>query len=608
MGKNRDRDKYYKIADNYRVLPDGKTFRFEEKGNGNAEPIYMSNFALIPCEIICKRKDFESEPYYEYKYKPLYKGEFGSPFTLDRETILKSNLAKFGINGSRIFVGNKNFNEFQNLTLALLDDESLQTKKVLNFAGMIRLENGNLYFANQGYSIDKNGKNTDYIVELPANYKKYGFVDIDNADLGKWIIELESICPQDVIIPLLSYTVGSFVNFMHYEHDNEDNSMIYLLGESQSGKSTLAKIFQSMMSIYHHAEPASISFANCTINAMKTLLPYIRFGVIVVDDIRLNDTPKEKEKSKDIVKELTETIGNRAVKQILDERSNLADPRISHASVIVTGENDLELSPAANARTTVIEIKKDFNIKDNSDLIQKHLEKVNGIGQDFILFFIQNYERINKHYDEKMDYFNNLISKGKNARVDNNMTHYMFDYWVWLIYLLGRNYIDESEYQEREKTMITVFSEVAEKQNERVADVSITKLALARIKTSLESGRRYYKLLINGKTRPPQTTKYQRQTSTSTCIGYLDNENQCLNVIKDEVFKAIEDYGAFPASQKTLWTMLRDEGYLNPGESRGKGKELRPDKKIQVDGKWLRLISIKLSSFEDFNISGGEKL
>ena len=204
-----------------------------------------------------------------------------------------------------------------------------------------------------------------------------------------------------------------------------------------------------------------------------------------------------------------------------------------------------------------------------------------------------------------MDYYASLIPVGGHERITYNITHFMFDFHVWDLYLLDRQVITKAEYNEREKRMESIFIDLAAEQNERVKQVSVTAMALSRIKACLNSGRRYCQILdLQGYPRNPEWKN--KQSSTSTSIGYLDKNKGYMYLNAEETYKAIEEYGPFPTSATTLWKMMRDEGLITPGESNGKDNERRPKRKVKIGNGYQRLIALKLSALdEDFEPDEG---
>ena len=610
--KNKEADKYFRIVDEtYFIEPSGAAFRYLPVRNSNAfTQDYISNFAFIPEKRIYEYSSPERTSNVYYKFRPLFNGRFGAEVDLDKEKIRKKNPDIYTHRGERVYPGTSHLAAFQDMSIALMEDESISEEIRFTFMGLTEIEGKGLVFLNQGHSIDKNGPLTDYTVQLPDCYSNYRFIENEkNYQIQDCISTttevLETIWPSKVSIPLLSYVVGSFVNHMHAKHGNENNSILFIVAKTGSGKSTLVKFALSLFSIYTHAASATISLADTSVNAMKTILCSAYHAPVLVDDLRLNETAKDKDKFAERMNALTETVGNRTYKQILNGDSTLALPRISHASPIITGEQEPELSPAANARITTVEFEKNEDTLRRSFPYQKHLDKINLTGQDLQLFFIQNFDQIDRTYDERMDYYASLIPVGGHERITYNITHFMFDFHVWDLYLLDRQVITKAEYNEREKRMESIFIDLAAEQNERVKQVSVTAMALSRIKACLNSGRRYCQILdLQGYPRNPEWKN--KQSSTSTSIGYLDKNKGYMYLNAEETYKAIEEYGPFPTSATTLWKMMRDEGLITPGESNGKDNERRPKRKVKIGNGYQRLIALKLSALdEDFEPDEG---
>ena len=608
---------YIVIEDDYQIEDSGASYRIIPTGDGSGfNRVPIANFSYNFEKRILEYPSPETDPCIYYKARPKYKGRLGASVDLDKDKLRKKYPDVYTHRGERVYPGKAQF--FPDMTFAQMGDENIPEEIRFGFMGMYEDKDKGLVFLNKGYSIDKNGPTDEFNVQLPECFRNYEFVaNSENYDLSECIritVEiLENTWQAEVSTPTLAYTIGSVVNIMHSKHGNEDNSILNLLARSGSGKSTLAKFMLSLFSIYPHAAPATISFADTTANAMKTILCAAHYCLVLIDDVRLDETSKDREKKIDKQNALSETIGNRTYKQILNGDSTLAPGRISHASVLITSEQELPMSPAANARMTTVEFSKDELALRKSFPYQKHLDKINLTGQDFILFFIQNYDRIDKVYDKQMEYYANLIPVGGHERVTYNISHLMFNNFVWDCYLIDRGIISKSEFTERQKTAETLFVNLAASQNERVKDVSITALALQRIQSSISSGRRYWKACKNGITTCAESSikSDTRLSSTSTCIGYVDREKGMAYLIPEETFKAIEDYEPFPTSANTLWKMMAEEGMLQLGEPR-KDKDGKTNRrrfpKVTINGETRRFLALKLRSFDDdfLQNEGGE--
>ena len=611
----KEKEEFYKVIENlYYVEKSGACFKNIPNGNGGSfRRDYIANFTWIPQTRILEYVSPECDPHVYYKCRPLYKGRLGSVVNLDKEKLRKKNPDVYTTRGERVYPGPKKVAETVDMTIAQWDDEAIPEETQFTFMGMTGIEGKGPVFLNRGLSIDENGPTDKYSVLLPECYRDYKFIPNENnyllAECIKTTIEiLEKTWDPKVSIPTLAYSAGAVLNYIHSKHGNEDNSILNLLAKSGSGKSTLVKFNLSLYGIFPHAAPATISFADTSINALKTILCSAQYCLVLIDDVRMNETPKDKEKNTDKVNALSETAGNRSYKQILNGDSSLAPVRISHACPILTSEQELSLSPAANARMTTVEFDKDESALRRSFPYQKQLDKINITGQDWILFVIQHVEAIDKIYDSKMEYFSNLIPVGGHERITNNITHLMFNYYIWNEYLKYRKIINQAEFEEREKVAETLFVNLAAAQNERVKEESVSNKALSLIQSSLNSGRRYCQEINNKGGAIKISGDYKKLTSTSTCIGYIDRAKGLLYLDQHETFKAIEEYGEFPVSDTTLWKTLREEGKLHLGEPREKGKERRLCPKVTINGQTKRLLAVKLSAFDDIFESeeGGE--
>ena len=292
--KKEKADKYFRVVDDtYYIEESGATFRYLANRNGSAfTQDYISNFALVPKTRIYEYSDPEQPTKIYYKFRPLFKGRFGTVVDLDKEKIRKKNPDIYTDRGERVFPGNSRLAAFQDMTIALMDDESITDEIRFTFMGMTEIEGKGLVFLNQGHSIDKNGPLTEYTVQLPDCYSNYRFVENEKGykvqDCIRTTIEvLETIWPSKVSIPLLSYVVGSFVNHMHAKHGNENNSILFIVAKTGSGKSTLVKFALSLFSIYTHAASATISLADTSVNAMKTILCSVDIWIISLQRMAL---------------------------------------------------------------------------------------------------------------------------------------------------------------------------------------------------------------------------------------------------------------------------------------------------------------------------------
>ena len=247
----------------------------------------------------------------------------------------------------------ENKNVVRNVMMDIAD-KYVETKTIYIHTGWQQNYN-TLCYMYHGGSV---GGGDDTKAELPDKLQRYQLphtINDDNTDRHDALHTLLAVADRRVIIPLLALVFLTPLNYFLRQSDCEPAFVMYLVGRTQSRKSTLAALILSFFGRFKSTTlPASFKD---TINSLEAKAHILQDVILVVDDYHpagdRNDMMRK-------MQAISRMYGDRCGKDRLSP--GLTTLRISNTprgNVIVTGEDIPDISQSGLARAIVIEMTPD---------------------------------------------------------------------------------------------------------------------------------------------------------------------------------------------------------------------------------------------------------
>ena len=180
--------------------------------------------------------------------------------------------------------------------------------------------------------------------------KKYNTISLSNA-----VLQLFRVADESVMIPLLAVSFLSPLNEFLKQSGHEPSFILYLLGRTQSRKSTVAALALSFFGNFT-ASTLPASFRD-TVNALERKGFILKDTLTVIDDFHPCSSFKERRSMEQKMQALSRMYGNRSGRDRMTSEVELRGSMPPKGNVIVTGEDVAAIGQSGTARNFYIELQ-----------------------------------------------------------------------------------------------------------------------------------------------------------------------------------------------------------------------------------------------------------
>ena len=477
--------------------------------------------------------------------------------------------------------------------------ENTKTEILYSHTGWIKTEDGQRVFLNGENSIDKDGLTNQYAVKLEDGLKNFKFFPVeDNTEqcFDTVFSKFVTLIPDNVSIPLLSYSFLSPLNGLLREIGNEPCFSFYIVGKTGSYKSSIAKLIQCFFGAFDYTTPAPLNFEGSE-NSIEKVLALADGIPLLVDDRKPSTSQAKKIKYEKIESRIAANIGDRAGRTRLNPDGTLKATYIPKSNAIVTAEEaHVNNSMSDIARSVNAEVTNGTIDFDNLVYLQDRSAHFNKVMQLYIQWVINNYGTIQKSAGKLLRNYREVFHNAGHARVATAFSQMMFSYKIALCFAQSLNQMTEEDVSERMKKAKSVFLDMCDSQSRAVESNTPTGVFVELLKELIETHR----------VRIINLRKAENPTAGISTIGYRDDEFFYLipDSTYNEVVKFYSEGGnTFPATSQSLWKAFVDEQKAVP-EIRN-GKVIRCTKRKKIKGLqqnryvWLRSQVLESEVAED---------
>ena len=322
--------------------------------NDNAKPI--SNFLPIPVEDIIVDDGHDQQRYISVialKSKDFVVTE------LQKTTIKMSKLDSmdwvgdaWGID-AHIYAKKSSNKERLRDIMMMIGADTAYKKTIYKYTGLCQ-HDGTWCYLMPGHVIGTEGVD----VQLDSHLQHYHFpaTDVNTDDRNNALRTIINVADRRVIIPVLALVFLSPLNAFLRQIDHEPSFVMYLVGKTQSRKSTLAALMLSFFG----------NFTNCSLpanfkdtpNAVEAKAHYINDALMVVDDYH-PATSADRRMMNQTMQAISRMYGDRCARDRLTPTIDLRPGNVPHGNVIVTGEDIADICQSGIARNFIIDIRPD---------------------------------------------------------------------------------------------------------------------------------------------------------------------------------------------------------------------------------------------------------
>ncbi|MBO6302245.1 MAG: DUF927 domain-containing protein [Ruminiclostridium sp.] len=180
--------------------------------------------------------------------------------------------------------------------------------------------------------------------------KKYNTISLSNA-----VLQLFRVADESIMIPLLAVSFLSPLNEFLKQSGHEPSFILYLLGRTQSRKSTVAALALSFFGNFT-ASTLPASFRD-TVNALERKGFILKDTLTVIDDFHPCSSFKERRSMEQKMQALSRMYGNRSGRDRMASDVELRGSMPPKGNVIVTGEDVAAIGQSGTARNFYIELQ-----------------------------------------------------------------------------------------------------------------------------------------------------------------------------------------------------------------------------------------------------------
>ena len=180
--------------------------------------------------------------------------------------------------------------------------------------------------------------------------KKYNTISLSNA-----VLQLFRVADENIMIPLFAVAFLSPLNEFLKQSGHEPSFILYLLGRTQSRKSTVAALALSFFGNFT-ASSLPASFRD-TVNALERKGFILKDTLTVIDDFHPCSSFKERRSMEQKMQALSRMYGNRSGRDRMTSDVELRGSMPPKGNVIVTGEDVAAIGQSGTARNFYIELQ-----------------------------------------------------------------------------------------------------------------------------------------------------------------------------------------------------------------------------------------------------------
>lgn len=463
--------------------------------------------------------------------------------------------------------------------------QNCREETIYTYTGWRQINN-KWIFLHAGGAIGADNVSVD-LSEGGAVLARYALPDrCDNAkEVANVAFSMLNLAEPEIVYPLFAAVFLAPLCEVLQPHSLQADFMLFVIGRTQSGKSSLAALFLSFFGNFDKNNfPANY---RQTANSLERTSFLLKDVMMVVDDFFPGQSHQEREKMKEIAQRLARAYGDGAVRQRMQGRK-LQESWAPRGLAISTGEERPEIGESGQARFVFIDVNRDaVNYDALLSLQQEHKSKLAEFMMLYLEWVAANWNRI---YVIFMDIYQRaqkaFINDQYSGRINESVAKLCGGMEVVLTFAKEQGYITQDDYDRHGELAYQAFTKVFNNNISSLVSEKPSQKFLAALSEIMQQSPERF--CINTATEAPQNP-----------LGCYDADY--LYLFPTTCFKAIQAHCsatgvAFPIGDKMLWKHLRAEGIIE-------GNDTRSRNTVQVrlacfGGKNVDVLKIKINWFD----------
>ena len=449
---------------------------------------------------------------------------------------------------------------------------------------------GERVFLNGDNSVTAEGMTNKYNVAFSGQLENYRFTAERHEERYNTLLKLlPSTAPVALIYAGLGLTFLTPLNALLREIGIEPRFILYFTGKTGTRKTTMATLFLNFFGTFDNGTAPPAGFRD-TANAVEKKFALTDSTLVLLDDRIPSTTPKVRAQMESMEQSVARQIGDRSGRARMNADGSLKPTYRPNCNLIITAEESFSnVGESAIARSISVELKPgDINLEALTEIQQKaiHLNECMG---DYIQYVLKEWDRLQEELKPMFIELRAKAQNGGHGRLVECVAHLQIGISSMCEWLISVGVIDQNAADNIKARSWSVFVELAEQQNKRIADEKPVKLFIDALKEMIDRG----------------TVRFMGVDDNSgftseKVIGFKDSE--FYYCYPDSVYSEVRKFYAaqdksFPLGKSALFQQLATDTLIETGN--GQTTKLK-----RIQGKrsrflWLRAAALDAEEVTD---------
>lgn len=451
---------------------------------------------------------------------------------------------------------------------------------------------GERVFLNGGNSVTAEGMTDKYNVVFggqQTGLSNYGFTEERNTERYNTLLKLlPGTTTPEVLFPSYGLVFLTPLNAVLRELGIEPRFILYFTGKTGSGKSSWAALMLNFFGRFAYTEK-TLHFRD-TVNAIEKVFALTDSTLVLLDDRIPSTTAKVRVQMESIEQAVARQIGDRSGRARMNADGSLKAVYRPKCNVIITAEDSFSnVGESAIARSISVSLKPGIIDIDALIGVYKNASHLNECMGDYIQYILKNWDNLQEKLKPMFYEFREKAQNNGHGRLVDCVAHLQIGISIFCEWLLSVGVIDQNAADNIKSRSWSVYMELAEQQNKRIADEKPVKLFLDALKEMLDRG----------------TVRFMGVDDNSgftseKVIGFKDDE--FYYCYPDSIYSEVRKFYAaqdksFPLGKSALFQQLETDALIEAGN--GQTTKLK-----RIQGKrsrflWLRAAALDAEEVTD---------
>lgn len=352
-----------------------------------------------------------------------------------------------------------------------------------------REENGNCFYLHAGGAIGNDNAEVcidNRLERYNLSGEKHNFISVCDA-----VTDIMNISKPEVMYPLIATVFLCPLNEFFRRAGYEPLYLLFLVGRTQTRKSTLAALMLSFFGEFS-ASTLPCSFKD-TANAIEKKGYILKDTLNVVDDYHPAMTSKERQTMDTIMQSLSRGYGDRKGRDRMNPDISLRESSAPRGNVIITGEDIPDIGQSGIARNFIVELTPD-------DVpLSEYLSRSQQYAQDgyykqfmreYISWLIPQTEQLPQKLKSRFLHYRDKAIEENSAgfgRTGGAIAWMMTGFEYFLAFLQSSHMLNEEQMKIMIENAWKVFTKLASAQLDKSAEETPTKMFLEAVADLIET-------------------------------------------------------------------------------------------------------------------------